>query len=96
PMSENTINASLRRMGYTKEEITGHGFRAMASTLLNEQGFNEDWVEMQLTHAPRNKIRAIYNRAKYLPQRKQMMQHWADYLDNLRTGADIIPFKKRA
>ncbi len=96
PMSENTINASLRRMGYTKEEITGHGFRSMASTLLNEHGFNEDWVEMQLAHAPRNRIRAIYNRAKYLPQRKQMMQQWADYLDNLRTGADIIPFKKRA
>ena len=96
PMSENTVNASLRRMGYSKEEITGHGFRAMASTLLNEQGFNEDWVEMQLAHAPRNKIRAIYNRAKYLPQRKQMMQQWADYLDMLKNGADVIPINRRA
>lgn len=93
PMSENTVNAALRRMGYTREEMTGHGFRAMASTLLNEQGFNEDWIESQLAHVQRNKVRAAYNRAKYLPQRKQMMQQWADYLDRLRIGADIIPFR---
>ncbi len=68
----------------------------MASTLLNEQGFNEDWVEMQLAHTSRNKVRAIYNRAKYLPQRKQMMQQWADYLDALKHGADILPFKRKA
>lgn len=96
PMSENTINGALRRMGYTKEEMTGHGFRAMASTLLNEQGFNEDWIEMQLAHKQRNKVRAAYNRAKYLPQRKTMMQQWADYLNSLQTGADIIPIGQKA
>jgi integrase len=90
PMSDNTINAALRRMGFTKQEMTGHGFRAMASTLLNEQGLNHDWIEIQLAHAESNKIRAAYNRAKYLPQRKIMMQQWADYLDNLRKGADVI------
>lgn len=94
PMSENTVNAALRRMGFTREEMTGHGFRAMASTLLNEQGFKQDWIEMQLAHAERNKVRAAYNRAKYLPQRAEMMQKWADYLDKLRDGADIIPFDK--
>lgn len=94
PMSENTINASLRRMGYTREEMTGHGFRAMASTNLNEQGYHEDWIEAQLAHAKRNKVRAAYNRAKYLPQRKDMMQQWADYLDTLRKGADVIPINK--
>ena len=83
PMSENTVNAALRRMGFTREEMTGHGFRTMASTLLNEQGYNTDWIETQLAHAERNKIRAAYNRAKYLPQRKKMMQDWADYLEKL-------------
>ena len=83
-MSENTINAALRRMGYLKTEMTGHGFRAMASTLLNEQGINPDWIEIQLAHTEKNKIRAAYNRARYLPQRKIMMQQWADYLDALR------------
>jgi len=96
PMSENTINASLRRMGYTKEEMTGHGFRAMASTLLNEQGFNVDWIEVQLAHKEQNKIRGAYNRAKYLPQRKTMMQQWANYLDTLRNGADVIPIGHKA
>jgi len=94
PMSDNTINAALRRMGFTKTEMTGHGFRAMASTLLNEQGFNHDWIELQLAHTENNKIRAAYNRAKYLPQRQDMMQKWADYLDTLRQGADIIPLFK--
>ena len=90
PMSNNTVNAALRRMGFSREEMTGHGFRAMASTLLNEQGFNHDWIELQLAHTDNNKIRAAYNRAKYLPQRIIMMQQWADYLDQLRQGADII------
>lgn len=96
PMSENTINAALRRMGYTKEEITAHGFRAMASTLLNEQGFKPDVIERQLAHAERNKVRAAYNRAEYLPERKNMMQQWADYLDALRNGADVIPIHKQS
>jgi len=90
PMSENTINAGLRRLGFTKEEMTGHGFRSMASTLLNEQGWNRDAIERQLAHAERNNIRAAYNYAEYLPERKKMMQHWADYLDDLKTNNLII------
>lgn len=90
PMSENTINAGLRRLGYTKEEMTGHGFRSMASTLLNEQGWNGDAIERQLAHAERNNIRAAYNYAEYLPERRKMMQHWADYLDGLAKGATVL------
>jgi integrase len=81
PMSENTVNAALRRLGYTSDEITGHGFRSMASTLLNEQGWNRDAIERQLAHTERNSIRAAYNHAEYLLERRKMMQHWADYLD---------------
>ena len=83
PMSDNTLNAALRRMGYTKEELTAHGFRSMASTLLNEQGWNKDVIERQLSHGERDTVRAAYNHAEYLPDRKKMMQHWADYLENL-------------
>ena len=90
PMSENTLNAALRRMGYTKEEMTSHGFRSTASTLLNEQDWDRDWIERQLAHAERDSVRAAYNYAQYLPQRKEMMQAWADYLENLKKGAEII------
>ncbi len=90
PMSENTINGALRRLGYTKEEMTGHGFRSMASTLLNEQGFNKDWIERQLAHAERDNVRAAYNYAEYLPERKKMMQQWADYLDSLRNEKKVV------
>jgi integrase len=83
PMSENTINAALRRLGYAKDEMTGHGFRSMASTLLNEQGFNRDWIERQLAHAERDSVRAAYNYAEFLPKRRKMMQAWATYLDGL-------------
>jgi len=83
-MSENTITSALRRMDYSGDQMTGHGFRSMGSTLLNEMGYNEDWIEAQLAHKDRNRTRSVYNRAKYLPQRKQMMQEWADYLDTLR------------
>lgn len=93
PMSENTVNAGLRRLGYTKEEITGHGFRGMACTLLNEQGWNRDAIERQLAHAERNNIRAAYNYAEYLPERRKMMQHWADYLDELSRTVKTIPYK---
>jgi integrase len=86
PMSENTINAALRRMGYSGEEHTGHGFRSMASTLLNEQGFPPDVIELQLAHVERNKVRAAYNKAQRLAERRRMMQAWADYLDALRTA----------
>jgi integrase len=84
PMSENTVNGALRRLGYAQDEMTGHGFRAMASTLLNERGFSPDVIELQLAHAERNKVRAAYNRAERLPERRKMMQDWADYLDELR------------
>lgn len=93
-MSENTINAALRRLGYSKEEMTGHGFRAMASTRLNELGWNPDIIERQLAHTERNKVRAAYNRAEHLEERRKMMQAWADYLDGLKTGADVVPIRR--
>ncbi len=87
PLSENTLNAALRRIGYGHEEMTGHGFRTMASTLLNEQGWHPDLIELQLAHKERNKVRAAYNRAQRLAERRKMMQSWADYLDELRQAA---------
>jgi integrase len=96
PMSDAAINAALRRMGYDKDTMTGHGFRAMASTRLNEMGWAPDVIERQLAHAERNKVRAAYNRAQYLDERTRMMQAWADYLDGLRAGAEVIPFKRKA
>jgi integrase len=96
PMSENTVNAALRRLGYSREEQTGHGFRTIASTLLNEQGFPPDIIELQLAHAERNKVRAAYNKAQRLVERRRMMQAWADYLDALRAGADVVPIRHSA
>jgi len=84
PMSDATLINALRRMGYSNKEMTAHGFRSMASTLLNEQGYNRDWIERQLAHAERNNVRAAYNYAEYLPERRTMMQAWADYLDSLK------------
>ena len=83
-ISDNTINAALRRLGYQKEEMVGHGFRSMASTCLNEQGWHPALIELQLAHAERNKVRAAYNRAERLAERRKMMQAWADYLDSLK------------
>lgn len=80
PMSENTLLYALYRMGY-HSRATAHGFRATASTILNEQGFRPDVIERQLAHVERNKVRAAYHRAEYLPERRKMMQHWADFLD---------------
>lgn len=87
PMSNDTVNNALRRLGYTKEQMTGHGFRSMASTLLNEQGLPPDVIELQLAHAERNKVRAAYNKAQRLAERRKMMQTWADYLDRLRASS---------
>lgn len=84
PMSEATILAALRRMGYGKEEMTAHGFRGMASTLLNEKGQNRDWIERQLAHSGADAVRAAYNHADFLDGRRKMMQFWANYLDKLR------------
>lgn len=96
PMSSNAVLSALRRMGYAKDEMSGHGFRSMASTLLNEQGWNRDAIERQLAHAERNSVRAAYNYAEFLPERKRMMQSWADYLDELKAGAKVIPIRAAA
>ncbi|QTD57287.1 tyrosine-type recombinase/integrase [Parasphingorhabdus cellanae] len=91
PMSENTINAALRRLGYSKDEMTGHGFRSMAATLLNEMGkWNPDAIERQLAHVDRNTVRSAYARGEYWDERVKMMQYWSDYLDQLRSGAEIL------
>lgn len=84
PMSENTVNSALRRLGYTKEEMTGHGFRSTASTLLHELGWQHHVIERQLAHAERNKVAASYNFAEYLAERRKLMQAWANHLDKLR------------
>lgn len=96
PMSENTVLAALRRLGYSKDEMTGHGFRSMASTILNEQGWNIDAIERQLAHIERNQVRAAYNYAQYLPERIKMMQYWADYLESLKEGASVVPLFKKS
>lgn len=96
PMSENAINAALRRLGYSGEEMTGHGFRSMAATRLNEMGWNADAIERQLAHSESNKVREAYTHAaQYLDERKRMMQAWADYLDGLRTSAKIIAIDRK-
>jgi integrase len=87
PLSENGILSALRNMGYDNTQMTAHGFRAMASTLLNELGCRSDVIEAQLAHQGADKIRAIYNRAQYMLERRQLMQQWADYLDTLRISA---------
>ena len=90
PISNNTMLFALYRMGY-RGKMTGHGFRAVASTILNEAGFQPDVIERQLAHCERNQVRGAYNRAEYLPERKRMMQHWANYLDLVESGAKVIP-----
>ena len=97
PMSENTINAALRRMGFAQDEMTGHGFRAMAATLLNEMGlWHPDAIERQLAHCDNNAVRRAYTRGEYWDERVRMMQHWSDHIDFLRDGAKVLkgPFKK--
>lgn len=93
PMSENTINKALRQMGY-KGRQTGHGFRHLLSTELNGRGYNRDWIERQLAHGDKDEIRATYNHATYLEQRRQMMQEWADAIDALRSGANVVSIKR--
>ena len=91
PMSNNTILFALKRMGY-KGRMTGHGFRGLASTILHEQGYNHDHIELQLAHAPRNAVSAAYNHALYLVPRARMMQGWADYLEQTQRGGKVLPF----
>lgn len=96
PMSDNTLNAALRRLGYASEEMTAHGFRAMASTLLNESGkWNPDAIERALAHGDTDKVRAAYHRGAHWQERVEMAQWWSDYLDQLRKGADVVKFPER-
>jgi len=92
-MARDTLSKALRSMGF-QGLATPHGFRAMASTMLNEMGFHPDVIERQLAHKEPNKTRAAYNRAQYMTERTKMMQHWADYLDKLKIGAKVVNFKK--
>ena len=94
-MSDMTINAALRRLGYSGDEMTAHGFRAMARTLIIERlpGIHTDVIEAQLAHGKSGPLGAAYDRAEFMDQRRTMMQTWADYLDKLKAGADVIPFK---
>ena len=94
-MSNNTILKALERMGY-KGRMTGHGFRGLASTVLHEQGFNHEHIELQLAHAPRNAVSAAYNHALYLEPRAKMMQEWADYLEQTQRGGKVLPFRGSA
>lgn len=98
PMSENTVNAALRRLGYSKEEMTAHGFRKTASTILHEQGWESDYIERQLAHMEGNKVRAAYNHAQHLKERVRMMQAWADYLDGLKADEEnkVVSLSRRA
>ncbi|MGZ3598107.1 MAG: tyrosine-type recombinase/integrase [Syntrophales bacterium] len=94
PMSNNAILAALRRMGYDKDTMTGHGFRAMARTILDEVlQVRPDYIEHQLAHAVRDPNGRAYNRTAHLAKRRKMMQTWADYLDGLKAGAVVVPFK---
>jgi integrase len=93
PMSNNAVNAALRRMGYEKDTMTGHGFRAMARTILDEVlHVRPDYIEHQLAHAVRDPNGRAYNRTAHLEERRKMMQTWADYLDSLKAGAKVLPF----
>jgi integrase len=97
PMSDNAILAAMRRMGISKEEMSGHGFRAMARTILDEVlGVRPDFIEHQLAHAVRDPNGRAYNRTAHLPERIKMMQQWADYLDKLKAGVDVIPLRRGA
>jgi integrase len=96
PMSDNAVLSALRRMGFPSDEMTGHGFRAMARTLLAERlAMDEAVIEAQLAHAVKDALGRAYNRTEFLEQRLKMLQTWADYLDRLREGAEVIPIRQR-
>jgi len=96
PLSENAITAALRRMGYSGEEMTWHGFRTIASTLLRELGWEDELIERQLGHDVGSDVKRAYDKSKRLPDRRRMMQAWADYLDGLRAGGKALPIRTRA
>jgi integrase len=91
-MSNTTINRCLERMGYAGQ-FSGHGFRATASTLLNEMAYRPDLIERQLAHKERNRVRASYNQAEYIKERTEMMQHWSNFIDNLMKGDNVLPIR---
>lgn len=95
PISNVTLNAAMRRLGFSGDEMTAHGFRALARTVIVENlpGVDSQWIEAQLAHAKKGPLGSAYDRAQYLHQRRQMMQTWADYLDRLRDGAQVIPIR---
>lgn len=93
PLSENTLGAGLRMLGFAKDEMTAHGFRTLASTRLHEMGYPPHVIEAQLAHAQKSEVAAAYNRAAYLSERERMMQQWADYLDSLKRGAQVVPLR---
>ena len=95
PMSNNTILKALERMDY-KGRMTGHGFRGLASTILHEQGYLHDHIELQLAHTPRNAVSAAYNHALYLEPRAKMMQDWADFLERTQRGGKVLTFRGSA
>jgi integrase len=98
-MTETTLNRALERMGYNGKgtiSFSAHGFRTTASTLLNESNFRPDVIERQLAHKERNQSRASYNRAMYLPERAEMMQYWADFIDGLYTSTTVVTLKRSA
>ncbi|MDI3356545.1 integrase arm-type DNA-binding domain-containing protein [Pseudomonas sp. UYIF39] len=95
PQSENTVNKALHQIGYEGRQ-TGHGFRHLLSTELNSRGFNRDWIERQLAHGDQDEIRDTYNHAHYLEQRRQMMQAWADSIDALCAGLNVVSIKRKA
>jgi len=97
PMSNNGVLSALRRMGFEKDEMSGHGFRAMARTILDEVlQVRPDFIEHQLAHAVRDPLGRAYNRTTHLPERRRMMQTWADYLDGLKAGAKVIPLNRHS
>jgi integrase len=96
-MSDNAVLSALRRMGFPNDEMTGHGFRAMARTLLAERlNVDEAIIEAQLAHAVKDALGRAYNRTQFLEQRRKMLQTWADYLDKLREGSEVIPIRRRS
>lgn len=96
PASENAVRQALRNMGFNNDEMTAHGFRAMARSLLSEQGWKPDAIERQLAHKASGPLGAAYDRAQFLDERRRMMQSWADYLDSLRTGSNVVPIRRTA
>lgn len=96
PMSNNALRTALRSMGFDNETITPHGFRGVASTFLNEQGFRTKVIEAQLSHKLKSDVEASYNHAQYLDERRDMLNQWGNYLEALKEGATVIPFKQQA